>query len=402
MAIFDILRIALNALKVNKLRSILTMLGVIIGVSSVILLVSIGSGLERYVTEQFEELGTDLLFVMPGKIKFGGGAAGREGGPPGSSNNKLTSELATFIERRAKLVTATTPISTNFAQTKFLNEERSTGIMGTSSNYAIIRKTPTTEGRFFTEAEEQSAKKVAVIGQTVKEELFKNRPAVGEKIRIANKLFTVIGELEAKGAAFGTDQDDLIIIPITTFQQTFDLDKVSYIYAKAKSVDFVEDAKKEIENILLLRLEEDEFSVIDPKEFTSTVTSILGVLTAGLAGIAAISLVVGGIGIANIMLVSVTERIREIGLRKAVGANSQDILLQFLAEAAVLSIVGGIIGIALGISGSLILNQFVHTSITFWSVSCGFIISALTGIISGVGPAIRAARLNPIDALRHE
>lgn len=401
MTLFETIQIALKSLHTNKLRSLLTMLGVIIGVASVILLVAIGSGLEKVVVEQFEELGTDLLAVFPGELKFGD-AAGREGGPPGSSNNKLTIELSELIERRASFITETLPVATTFAETKFLDEEGTTGILGTTANYEFIRKSPTAKGRFFNKQEVSSAKKVAVLGKTTAEQLFGNRSAIGEKLKIAGKTFQVIGVFESKGAAFGNDQDDLVAIPLTTFERTFDLDKVSYIYAKAKSVELVPQAKREIENILLSRLETEEFSVIDPKEFLSTVTSILGVLTAGLAGIAAISLVVGGIGIANIMLVSVTERIHEIGLRKAVGATERDILFQFLTETAVLSVVGGIIGILLGAGGAFVLNQFVNTSVTPWSVVLGFFVSVLTGIISGVGPAVKAARSNPIDALRYE
>lgn len=401
MTLFETLQVALKALYTNKLRSILTMLGVIIGVASVILLVSIGSGLQSFVTAQFEELGTDLLTIFPGELKFGD-AAGREGGPPGSSDNKLTREIAELIERRSRYITGVTAVATKFAETKFLAEERTTGVLGTTVNYKLIRKSETSQGRFFNSQEFSSAKRVAVIGETTVEELFGKRAPLGETIKIAGKSFQIIGVFASKGAAFGNDQDDLVAIPLTTFERVFDLDKVSYMYAKVDSVDHVPQAIREIETLLLTQMDDEDFSVIDPKEFLSTVSSILSVITAGLAGIAAISLVVGGIGIANIMLVSVTERIREIGLRKAVGATSRDVLFQFLTEAAVLSVVGGVIGILLGASGALILNRFVNTSITPWSVAVGFLVSAATGIVSGVGPAIRAARLDPIDALRYE
>lgn len=401
MTLIEVFRIAISALITNKLRSFLTMLGVIIGVASVILLVSIGSGLESFVTEQFEELGTDLLTVFPGELKFGD-AAGREGGPPGSANNKLTRDLAELIERRSRTTEGVTPVATKFAETRYLGEERTTGILGTTPNYEIIRKSPTRKGRFFTEQEYSGALRVGVLGDTTAEELFGKRDPLGKELKISGKSFKIIGVFEEKGAAFGNDQDDLVAIPLTTFEREFDLDKVSYIYAKVSDVGQVQQAKRELENILETRLTEEDFSVIDPKEFLSTVTSILGVITAGLAGIAAISLVVGGIGIANIMLVSVTERIREIGLRKAVGATARDILLQFLVEAAVLSIAGGIIGITLGVGGSLLLDRFVNTSVPLWAVVVGFLVSGATGIISGVGPAIKAARMNPIEALRYE
>jgi putative ABC transport system permease protein len=377
------------------------MLGVIIGVASVILLVSIGSGLKEIITQQFEELGTDLLTVFPGELKFGD-AAGREGGPPGSSNNKLTIDIADLISKRSTYITDVTPVATTFAETKFLGEKRTTGILGTTANYETIRKSPTSKGRFFTKQEFSSAKRVAIIGQTTAKELYKNRTAVNEKIKIAGKTFKVIGVFKSKGAALGNDQDDLVAIPITAFERVFNLDKVSYIYTKVIDVDKIPQAKRELENILLTQLDDEEFSVIDPKEFLSTVNQILAVLTTGLAGIAAISLIVGGIGIANIMLVSVTERIKEIGLRKAVGATSKDILFQFLTEAAVLSVFGGIIGIFIGSTGAFILNKFVNTSVTYWSVLIGFLVSVATGIISGVGPAYKAAKMNPIEALRYE
>ena len=401
MTLLDTFQVALKSLAINKIRSGLTMLGVIIGVASVILLVSVGSGLQAFVTDQFDELGTDLLTVFPGELKFGD-AAGREGGPPGSANNKLTREIAELIERRASLVEGVTPVATTYSETKYLGEERTTGILGTTVNYVDIRKSPTDKGRFFSRQEESSAKRVAVLGATTVKELFGNRDPIGEELKVSGKSFTVIGVFESKGAAFGNDQDDLVAIPLTTFERVFDLDKVSYIYAKVGDVERVDQAKRQIERILLTQMDDEDVSVIGTQDLLDTVTSILGVITAGLGGIAAISLVVGGIGIANIMLVSVTERIREIGIRKAVGATSRDILLQFLSEAATLSVIGGVLGILIGVGGSLILNNFVQTVVPTWSIVLGFTISALTGIISGVGPAIKAARMDPIAALRFE
>lgn len=398
----ETVKIAFNALFVHKLRSLLTVLGIVIGVAAVILLVSIGNGLSSVVTQQFEELGTDLLMVMPGKVKFGD-SAGREGGPPGASNNKLTIKYVHDIDRRSRHVVATVPVATSYAAVKFNGKERTTGVLGTTANYDEIRKSPLTYGAFFDDSDVQGGRKVAVLGQTVIDDLKMPANPVGQSIKIAGQTFRIVGILEEKGASFGNDQDDLIAIPYTTFERVFNLDKISYIYAKVGDVANMELAKNEIKEIFLTRkLKEEDFSLVDPKELFNTVSSILGALTTALGGIAAISLIVGGIGVANIMLVSVTERTREIGLRKAVGARQRDILYQFLAESILLSVTGGLIGILLGVTFSFILNHFFQTSITAWSIIMAFTVSCLVGITSGMGPAIKASRKNPIEALRYE
>lgn len=398
----DMIRIAVNALIVHKVRSFLTVLGIVIGVAAVILLVSIGNGLTSIVNEQFEELGTDLIFVMPGKIKFGD-AAGREGGPPGTSNNKLTPRTAIELQKRIPSITATVPVATSFASVSYKGEDRVTPILGTTSNYADIRKSPTSYGRFFDLTADNGAKKVAVLGQTVLEDMNINHDPTGEKIKIAGQTFRIAGVLESKGSALGNDQDDLIVIPMSTYERTFDVDKVNYIYVKTSNPDNLDATIMAIEQVLLKNhLKAEDFSVVDPKELLNTASTILGSITAALGGIAAISLVVGGIGIANIMLVSVTERTKEIGLRKAVGATYRHILSQFLAEAVLLSLTGGFVGVLLGTGFSLLIGKFINTDITWWSIGISFGVSLLVGIISGMGPAIKAARKDPIDALRYE
>jgi putative ABC transport system permease protein len=397
----EIAKVSLNALKANKIRSSLTMLGIIIGVASVILLVSIGSGLQNFITQQFEELGTNIIMVMPGKFQFQD-EGGREGGPPGIGSNQLTLDLVKRFEKRADFTEAILPIVTKSLVAKYQNETHNTAIVGTSEIYPEIRKSPVQQGQFFSKSDVSGARKVAVIGASIAEELYPHTDPIGKKIILSDKRYQIIGVLEEKGSIFGQDQDDLVVIPITSASRHFDLEKLNYFYLKSPSADQIDKTVEEAELLLAKELDEEDFSVLSPTELLSTVSTILGVLTAALGGIAAISLLVGGIGIMNIMLVSVTERTREIGLRKAIGATPKNILTQFLIEATVLSFVGGLIGILLGFLGALIMNRFLQTSVTLWSVLLASGVSAIVGIIFGVTPAYKASRLNPIDALRYE
>jgi putative ABC transport system permease protein len=400
MQIDETFQIALKAIKTNKSRTFLTMLGIIIGVAAVILLVSIGSGLQQYITKEFEELGSNLIMVMPGKMQFSD-EGGREGGPPGVTSNKLTLKVVNKLER-GEYVENVLPIITKSLVAKYANHSHSTGLIASTEDYVTIRKQDLAEGKNFTKADVDSAKKVAILGPSLKEELFAESNALGKKILLGEQRYTVIGILEEKGAAMGQDRDDMALIPLTAAIKQFNIEKLNYLYIVSPSTEETTKTQAEVEKILLKEMEEDDFTVYDSEELLATISSILGVLTAGLAGIASISLLVGGIGIMNIMLVSVTERTREIGLRKAVGATRQNILLQFLIEAVFLSLVGGIIGIGLGVLGSLVLRKFIQTAVTAWSVLVAFSISALVGIIFGVAPAAKAAKLDPIDALRYE
>ncbi len=397
--ILESVTIALNALNISKVRSFLTMLGVIIGVFSVILLVSIGSGLQRFIEKQFEEIGSNLLFIMPGKFSF---RDSREGGPPGGGSKKITFEDIKYLENRSKYVVNLLPIITKTADIQWGRQAYNTFVIGTTETYTTIRRSPVSSGKFFTKSHAQTGKKVAVIGTTVSEKLFKKTDPLNKKIRVSGVTYTVIGVLTTKGASVGSDQDDQIIIPFTAYQRQFNPGGVSYVYAEIAKNGDLGLAKAEIENILGRIKKRDDFSVVDQRELLSTISSILSVLTLGLGGIAAISLLVGGIGIMNIMLVSVTERTREIGLRKAVGATPKTILRQFLIEAVILSFGGGGIGVVLGMLVSLILSKFLPTSVTLWSILLAFGVSGCVGLIFGVAPAFKAAKLNPIDALRHE
>lgn len=399
MRLTSIVKISIGAIIGNKIRSLLTSLGVIIGVGSVIMLVSIGTGIQNYVTSSFEDLGTNLLFVQPGKISFSDG--GREGGPPGVATNKLTIKTSRDIER-IDGVKATVPIVSTSITAKYAGEEFATSVTGTTAQYSDVRNTYTEKGNFIKSSDVNRSGKVAVIGKTLVKELYKGVNPIGKDIQLGDRKYKVVGVLEEKGGGFGGDQDNSVIVPITTLQSQLDSDKLTYIYVEVSDTDKIDTITKSIEKELLKEMDEDQFSVVNSAELLKTITGILGAITAALGGIAAISLVVGGIGIMNIMLVSVTERTKEIGLRKAVGAKPSDILIQFLVEAVSLSVFGGIIGILLGALGAAVINNFVQTSITAWSVLIAFCFALGVGIIFGVWPAWKASKLSPIDALRYE
>lgn len=394
----SLIKVAGRALLTNKTRSVLTTLGIIIGVAAVILLVSLGAGLQQQITQQFEDLGTNLLFVMPGKFQF---RDSREGGPPGVAINKLTIKEAELVARGEHIV-ATLPIASTTATVSYQGEEISTFVIGTTPDYASFRNSPVSTGRWWSQKDLTGGKLVAVAGQTVVEKLFQDSDPVGRKVTVRGKKYEVVGVLTSKGGAFGNDQDDQLIVPITALQKQFNITKLSYFYVQVDSNDNIDRASEEIKAILGKRLKQDEFSVVNSKEILATLQQILGTVTAALGGIAAISLLVGGIGIMNIMLVSVTERTREIGLRKAVGATPRVIMLQFLIEAVMLSLAGGVIGTLLGMGGGAILSRFIPVHTPLWSVVVAFGVSALVGVVFGVFPARRAAKLSPIEALRYE
>ena len=397
--LFETFKLALITLRANKARSILTMLGVIIGVTSVILLVSIGSGLKTYITGQLEGLGSNLLMVVPGEFDVGGEGGGQTGA--GAAVSKLTIDQQKDLERNPNIKTVM-PYTENNTTVSYKGKNKITQAAGVGHEYPEIRDQHPIMGSFFTASQEQSAKKVVVLGKTVAEKLFGESDPTGKKVTLSENKFIVLGVLEKKGSLGGADMDNQVFIPATTALVTFDMENLIGFWIQAKDKDSIEQAKKEVEQTLLKTMKDDDFSVIDTKSLLSVISQILGVLTVALAGIAAISLFVGGIGIMNIMLVSVTERTREIGLRKAVGATPKIILVQFLIESTVLSVSGGIIGIILGVGGSLLINQFFPAMATTWSILLAFFVSVIIGMVFGVLPAARAARLNPIQALRYE
>ncbi len=397
MDILELLKLSINALKVNKMRSILTMLGVIIGVFAVIVLVSMGSGLKKYITDQISGLGSNLIFVIPGQV--GGSRT-----PGGQQTNKLTINDARRLDTKLKAIADVGPVVQKPSTIKYKNKtDKQVSVLGTTSNYPdIVINAGTTRGVYFNLSQEKSGAHVTVIGKTVQERLFGDGNPIGEKISVEGKKYTIIGVMKKRGALFGIDQDNAIVIPINAATRQFGVDKVNAIYLAAKRPELVELVKKQARQALLQRLTEDDFTLQTQEQTLNTIGSVIGALTIALGGIAAISLLVGGIGVMNIMLVSVTERTKEIGLRKALGAKRSDILSQFIFEAIMLSVTGGVIGIILGLGVSVLLSQVFLSEVTPWSVFLAFLFSVAVGLIFGIAPAYRASRLSAIEALRYE
>ncbi len=382
----------------NKARSGLTMLGIIIGVAAVILLVSVGKGLQTYITGQFESLGTNLIFVLPGQ-----GFEGFGSGPPNLSGSKLTLEQVEKLNTLGGPIRAAASESDIPSSISYKGESKIVTVASISGNWMNLMNIEISDGRKITESDIQVSRKVAVIGQSVVNEFFGSSNPLNHDITIGDDKYRIVGVIKEIGTqSIGFDIDNFVAIPVTSAQRTFGDDTIQSIMVQANSPDEVENAKDATERYLLTQLDEDDFSVVDQSSLLDTINNILGTITAALGGIAAISLVVGGVGIMNIMLVSVTERTREIGLRKAIGATPSDILNQFLIEAIALSVTGGSIGIAIGWGGALVINNFFPTTVTLWAVALAFGVSAGVGILFGVAPAIRASKLNPIDALRYE
>jgi len=376
------------------------MLGVIIGVASVILLVSFGSGLQGYITGQLEGIGSNLIMVMPGNMdlkKMGQGG----GGGVNFMNSKLMETDAKLLKDGSSLIKASAAIIIGQSAVKYNDGKIFVEVQGLPAGFTDVINSPLAAGDYFTETDDRAGKKVVILGSKVAEDLFGLDNPVGERVIIGENRFQVVGVLKNRGVG-GSDMEDNVVIPFLAAGRIFNKDRASALYAQAVSSDKIDLAVEETKLILLNRLSEDDFTVLTQKEMLTAVSSILGVLTSALAGIAAISLIVGGIGIMNIMLVSVTERTREIGLRKALGATPNIILLQFLIEAVILSVGGGIIGILIGGGGALLAGQVIPTEVTPWAIILSFATSVIVGVVFGVMPARRAAKLSPIEALRYE
>jgi len=401
-------QIALRALWVNKMRSFLTMLGIIIGVSAVITMLAVGTGASQKIAEQIASVGSNLIIVIPGSITQGGLRMG------GGSTSTLTKDDAEAIEKECSAVSAVAPILNTSAQVIYGNQNWSTGVYGTSPGILEVKDCALVAGRNFVDQEIRSAAKVCLLGQTVVDNLFGGIDPVGQIIRIKKVPFTVIGILETKGQSIiGQDQDDVIYIPLTTAQKKIVgrsiPGMVRSIMVKARSAEDLSLAEKQVTELLRQRHrtggnKEDDFTVRNLTQMMQMAEQAAKVMTILLGAIASISLLIGGIGIMNIMLVSVTERTREIGIRMAIGAKTWDIRIQFIIEALTLSMIGGIFGITLGVTGSAILSAVAGwpTVVSPLSIIMAFGFSGLVGIFFGFYPAYKASLLNPIDALRYE
>jgi putative ABC transport system permease protein len=394
---------AFEALRANKSRSVLTTLGIVIGVVAVIVIVGLGQGSTAQVKSQISNLGTNVLTIMPGSTS----SSGIRGGAGTQTSLKL--EDAEAIQDQIEGVSAISPTVSGSAQIIAGNQNWQTRIQGVEPGYQQVQNWQMAQGAFFTDADNAGARNVAVIGQTVATNLFPNGDAVGQQIRIRNVPFTVVGLLAPKGAGMGGDQDDTVLIPLRAAQiRLFGGTSINSILIQAASADQMTQMTNDITALLRTRHKisgaTNDFTIRNNTDLLSTVTSVSQTMTYLLGGVAAVSLVVGGIGIMNIMLVSVTERTREIGIRMAIGARGSDILAQFLTEAIVLSMLGGIIGIVIGVGvayGAKLLAGWAIV-IPAWSIGLAFGFSAAVGIFFGIYPARKASRLDPIEALRYQ
>ncbi len=402
------LKMAINSLRVNMLRSALTSLGVIIGVSAVIIMLAVGTGASKKVTENMEAMGTNILTIRSASAKSGGVRMGIGTKPT------LTSKDAIAIEKMARGILAISTMSSQTQQLTYGNQNWSTTVYGIQPAYLFIKNYEIDMGRGFIPEDLQNSAKVTIIGSTIATELFGDVDPINKVIRVGNIPFKVIGLLKTKGQSGPFDQDDLIFIPITTAQKkVFGTDfpgTVSQIVIKGQDPDTLDETMEDINEILIARHhigknQENDFEIRNSAEFQERMKSTVQTFAILLASIASVSLLVGGIGIMNIMLVSVTERTKEIGIRMAIGAGVNDIRLQFLVESFLLSMIGGLIGVVVGIVGSYLITVFAPSmtiSISLFSIILALSFSGLVGVGFGYYPAYKASLLNPIDALRYE
>ena len=401
------LKMAIVSLKINKMRSMLTSLGIIIGVSAVIIMLAVGTGASEKVKKDMESMGSNLLTIRSASAKSGGVRMGMGTRPT------LTLKDAAAIEKNARGISAVSPVSSEAKQLMFGNQNWSSTVYGTTPEYFYIKNYEVESGRGFVPEDIKNSAKVSVIGSTVATELFGDLDPIGKIMRVGNVPFKVIGTLKSKGSMGPMDQDDLIFIPITTAQKkVFGTDfpgTVSMIVVKGSDPENVTTAEQDIEEILTARHhigknQVKDFEIRNSAEFQEKMKSTVQTFAILLASIASVSLLVGGIGIMNIMLVSVTERTKEIGIRMAIGAKPSDIRIQFLIESFLLSIIGGLIGVITGITGAQIvqISGVMSVSVSLFSILLSLGFSGAIGVIFGYYPAYKASLLNPIDALRYE
>jgi putative ABC transport system permease protein len=397
--------VALDSIIANKMRAALTMLGIIIGVGAVITAVSIGKGAQKAVTERIQALGSNLLFIEAGSSRSGPVMAAV------GSSTKLTRKDVEAVEAQCQEIIAVVPEFRRGAQVKAGNKNWNTRIIGTTPNYGEVRNVAVVSGRYFTAQEEQMRARVCLIGSTVKDNLFSpNEDPIGKTLRISRMNFQIIGVLETKGQSGGwMNPDDQVLIPLATAQmRLFGVDFINNAALQVADASLMDNAFYEVERVMrrehrLRDSQDNDFSIRNQADMVAVFTDTQKIFTLLLTGIAVVSLIVGGIGIMNIMLVSVTERTREIGVRKAIGAKRRDILMQFLMEAVTLSLTGGILGVLVGIGASKFLPRIgFNTAISLESIGVSCLFAAGVGIIFGIYPAFRAARQNAIVALRYE
>ncbi|MGA1796349.1 MAG: ABC transporter permease [bacterium] len=402
--VWDTILLALREIRRNVMRSSLTILGIVIGVAAVITMVTLGKGATLKVTSDITKLGTNMLQLRPGQGFRGPGGTR-------AAASMFDVKDAEVIKRDISGLAAVAPAASDRVQAIYGNVNWSTSVTGSDNAFLQVRNWSLKEGREFTGNELQGGKTVCILGSTVRDNLFASQDPLGSTIRLKRLSCQVIGVLESKGqSGFGSDQDDFVLIPLRTFQRRIaGNDDVEVIYISAQDGVSTEKVQQDVERLMRERRhiaqgKDDDFNVRDMKELVSTLTGTTKLLTALLAAVAAVSLLVGGIGIMNIMLVSVTERTREIGIRLAIGAREREVLMQFLVEAVVLSSLGGLAGIIIGLSASAIGAHFLQVPFVFTLgiVLLAFLFSGAVGVLFGFFPARQAARLNPIDALRHE
>ena len=389
---WEALRLAGEALRANRLRSLLTMVGVIIGVAAVVVLVAIGGGAKSEVENEVEGLGSNIVFIVPGKFQFGT--------TPSLSPLRLTDvQLASRIAGSAQDVTAVVDSGENVTagQNSFFAT-----VQGVTQNFDVVFNRPLTEGTYLTAADVATPARVVVLGANVAAALFPNEDPVGRTTSIADVSFRVVGVAQAQGSAFGVTQDSNVDIPVTEAQLLFGVHTVQSIEVKAQNPGQIGALSDQLVSALESEYTGVQFSAVTQSQILGTIGKILSLLTLVLAAIAGISLLVGGVGVSNIMLVGVRERTREIGLRKALGARQRDVVLQFLVEAVTLTAVGGVIGIGLGLGVSAAVGAFspLPTDIAWWSPALAFGVSVFVGVVFGVMPARRAGKLDPVTALR--
>ncbi|MCX7795112.1 MAG: ABC transporter permease [bacterium] len=408
MLFVEILKMALDSFRLNKLRTFLTALGIMIGVAAVVALMALGEGTKASIERQFTSLGSNLLIVNSGSRPRGAGLV-RFGPSRSTLTNKDYESLIKGLDKDS--VVTIVPESSRNVQVKYLSVNANVNVIGTSPDYVVMRDWGIKEGSFFTTKEYSNKKRVAVLGSSIAETLFGNDSPIGKKIKVNGMSFQVIGIMKPQGQAGGfMNMDELIFIPLSTYQRKIEGgDRIRTIYVSVKDISLMDKTQAQIEEIIrknhkITNPDDDDFNVQNQAAFISAVSSATQTMTMFLAGIAAISLLVGGIGIMNIMLVNVTERIREIGIRKAIGAKARDILMQFLMESMLVSVAGGLIGIIIGIILGIFISKTVNISmkVTPTPIFLSFSVSAIVGIFFGYYPAKRAAGLNPIEALRYE